>query len=111
LNSRCWFSALGNLDLSKGLDDCDLALRRVSRDAAILNSRAFVLLRMAQFDKSLSDFNAALKLDPKDASSLYGRGIVESHKGLTSASQADMTAAAALKSDVVDFGRHYGFEP
>jgi tetratricopeptide (TPR) repeat protein/predicted aspartyl protease len=110
LNGRCWFSALGNLNLTAALQDCDRAVDLAAKDAAILNSRAFVRLRMGQLDKAMSDFDAAIKLEPRDAWSLYGRAIVEGRKGLAQQSQADLTAAAALQADIAERGRHYGFE-
>lgn len=111
LNNRCWFSAVGNYDLPKGLEDCNRVLDRVPNSANLLNSRAYVRLRMGQMDKAIADFNAALKLMPKYAWALYGRGVAERQKGLAHQSQVDVAAATALDAEIVDKGRRFGFEP
>jgi tetratricopeptide (TPR) repeat protein len=98
LNSRCWARAiLGDLQLA--LTDCNKSLRLNSNEATF-DSRGLVYLKMQNADAAITDYNAVLAVDPKAPSSLYGRGLAEHMKGNESASQADITAAVKLQSDI-----------
>ncbi len=111
LNSRCWFRALGNFELEKAVEDCDVVLRRRPFDASYLNSRGMLRLRMGQYGKSVSDFDASLRSDPKEPWSLYGRAIAELREGKPEASRADMESALALMPDIAERLGKYGFAP
>ncbi|HEY3730510.1 MAG TPA: aspartyl protease family protein [Steroidobacteraceae bacterium] len=108
LNDRCWSRMLGNRDLDKALDDCQRAVRLSPNYAAVLNSRAWVRLRLGQPDKALTDFNAAIILVPTEAWSLYGRGVAEIRKGSTEAGRADIAAALALRPGLEQEAKKYG---
>jgi len=100
LNSRCWARAiLGDLQLA--LTDCNKSLRLNSNEATF-DSRGLVYLKMKNADAAITDYNAVLAIDPKVPSSLYGRGLAEHMKGNEFASQADITAAVKLQSDIAD---------
>jgi Flp pilus assembly protein TadD len=99
---------LGNRDLDKALDDCQRAVRLSPNYAAVLNSRAWVRLRLGQPDKALTDFNAAIILVPTEAWSLYGRGVAEIRKGSTEAGRADIAAALALRPGLEQEAKKYG---
>ncbi|MGH8232472.1 MAG: aspartyl protease family protein [Steroidobacteraceae bacterium] len=108
LNGRCWSRMLGNRDLDKALDDCQRAVRLWPNDAAVLDSRAWVRLRLGQPDKALADFNAAIKLVPTEAWSLYGRGVAEIRKGSSEAGRSDIAAALALRPGIEEAAKKYG---
>ena len=60
------------------------ATRRFSlqpNDAATLDSRGLIYLKMGQFDSAIQDYNSALRIEPKMASALYGRGLARLKKG------------------------------
>ena len=44
-------------------------------DAATLDSRGLIYLKMGQFNSAIQDYNSALRIEPKMASALYGRGL------------------------------------
>jgi tetratricopeptide (TPR) repeat protein len=79
--------------------------------AKILDSRALVLLRMGNFDKSIADYNASLKINPKNPWSLYGRGIDELRENKASAGQSDIARAEALSPGVAEEFTRRGLMP
>ncbi|CAN7443335.1 retroviral-like aspartic protease family protein [Phenylobacterium sp. LjRoot219] len=102
LNQRCWTRALWGRELDLALADCDLALRRGSRLADVLDSRGMVRLRRGEFAKAIADFDAALKLQPKLAASLYGRGLAKAKVGDSVGGAADVRAASALEPGLIE---------
>ena len=50
----CYNQAMWNLSLDKALADCDTAVALSPRSAAILDSRALVLLRLGRLDEALA---------------------------------------------------------
>ncbi|MGH8169932.1 MAG: tetratricopeptide repeat protein [Steroidobacteraceae bacterium] len=101
LADRCGSEAMANVDVDRGLGDCNRALRIMpkaapARAAAVtLSNRGFVYLRLGKPDDALADFAAALKRQPDLPLALYGRGLAERRKGLKAQGQADLAAAAA----------------
>jgi tetratricopeptide (TPR) repeat protein len=65
---------------------------------------------MGDYDKAIEDYDAALKANPKIAWSLYGRGLARRHKGLATAAEADLKAAAAIQPDIAERARKAGVE-
>ncbi len=96
-NSRCWSRVQLGTDLDKALSDCDDAVDKDPKIAIYVDSRAWVYLRMGQWQKALADFDRGLALRPDGTSSLYGRGIVRLHLGNQAAGEADLAAARKLK--------------
>ena len=97
---RCWSRALANQDLPRALADCQIAHRLRPKDTDILDSRAFVFLRMAQFDKALADYDLVIAADPKANWSLFCRGVVKSKMGDIAGGKADIAAAVAVDATV-----------
>jgi tetratricopeptide (TPR) repeat protein len=97
LNGLCWQKATAGVGLELALAECDAALALSPGDAAILDSRALVLLRLNRIDEAISAYDNALAKRPGVASSLYGRAIAEARNGNKTASDRDV--AAALKAD------------
>lgn len=99
-NNRCWARATANRDLKAALADCEQSLRLKPNYANALDSRAFVYLRLGEFDRSIGDYDAALALNPKQAASLYGRGVAKLRKGDAVAASFDFTAAKEIDPGV-----------
>src|SRR5262249_46900702 len=87
-DNRCW-----------ALADCNQALRLMPNNAATLDTRGFVFLKMTHFDAAVSDYDAALRINPKLAFALYGRGLARL-KNDDPAGEADIAAAKALQADI-----------
>jgi tetratricopeptide (TPR) repeat protein len=115
LNERCRLKALSGQDLSRALDDCNAALRRVdkgdARSAHFLDSRGLVRLRLGDYDKSIADYDAALVALPKDAWALYGRGIDKVRRGKVTEGNADLAAAMALSPRIANAFDKHGIGP
>ena len=97
-DNRCWARAVVGI-LQKALADCNEALRLMPNNAATLESRGVVFLKMTQFDAAVSDYDAALRLNPNLASALYGRGMAK-------LKNEDGAGAAEHRGGEGDPGRH-----
>lgn len=111
LNSRCWTRATANLQLPEALADCERALVKSPNNAAILDSRAFVRLRLGQIEGALADENAALAISPQLPAALYIRGIARLRRGDRAAGERDLAAARRLVFDIDARYRDYGVTP
>ena len=115
LNSRCWVKGLLGEDLANALADCNGALKLTDKSSPsfgrILDSRAFVRLRMGDYDKSIADYDDSLKLFPKNAWSLYGRGIAKTRENRIAEGKADMAAATAIWAPVEEQFKRRGIVP
>jgi tetratricopeptide (TPR) repeat protein len=111
LNERCWTRATANLELSQALVDCEQAVARAPDNSAILDSRAFVKLRMGRYDAAIADEDAALSHNPNHAAALYTRGIARLRIGDRAAGERDLAAARRLVFDIDAIYRDYGVTP
>lgn len=111
LNNVCWELATADVSLASALDDCNAALAKDPALVAALDSRGFVLLRLARYDQAIASYDSALKFNPLEADSLYGRGICELRSGKEKRGRADIKAAMALSPAVADEFAHYGVQP
>jgi tetratricopeptide (TPR) repeat protein len=111
LNSRCWTRALLGQDLDAALSDCTAAVKRQSSNAAFLDSRGLVYLRLGKYDKSIADYDAALAIDAKTSSARYCRGIARIRQGHAAEGQADIAEATAQSPKVAEFYSHHGITP
>jgi tetratricopeptide (TPR) repeat protein len=102
LNGRCWLRALTGVDLDKALKDCDRAIRNSPKNAAMLDSRGLVHLRLGDLDKAIADYDASLAINPKLGWSLYGRGLAKERKGLKAEGAADIAAAVAINPKLTE---------
>ena len=100
-NSRCWARVLLGVEMDKALADCDAAVGLGGDKAAYVDSRAWVRVRMNEWQQAKSDFDAALKDSPEFASSLYGRSIAQARLGNVEASKADLAAARERSAGLV----------
>ena len=128
LNSLCWLRATSNRDLNEALDDCSRALdlkpheaeaelgsligRNIaSDDSHILDSRAFVYLRLGRTDDAVRDYTSALRINPRMPTSLYGRGLAELREGEKAQGEADLAAAEKLDSSIGQYFAKMGLSP
>jgi tetratricopeptide (TPR) repeat protein len=117
LAGRCGSEAEANVDVDRGLDDCNTALPLIRRSgmdqlsAMTLCNRGLVYLREGQLDNALADFRSALKLRSQFPLARYALGLVELKKGLTAQGQADLTAAQAHAPGIAKRLAGMGFTP
>lgn len=110
-NARCRSRAQADRDLHKALEDCDRALARLPKTAAVRDSRGLVYLRLGRLRRAIADYDAALKLNPKLATSLYGRGLAELREGRGVSGRSDLAAAARLDHGVAGRFARMGLAP
>jgi tetratricopeptide (TPR) repeat protein len=111
LNARCWARAEWGRDLDGALVDCGQALDQFPGSPDILDSRAFVRLRMGRYKEAVEDYDAALRLAPSRASSLFGRGLAKLATGQAGEGRADLADARAADPKIdAEFAR-YGVRP
>ena len=106
-NGRCWARAILG-DLQPALADCNKALSLQPNDAATLDSRGLIYLKMGRFDLAIEDYSSALRVEPTLASALYGRGLARIKKGDATGGNADVTAAKNLETKISEDFSHYG---
>jgi predicted aspartyl protease/Flp pilus assembly protein TadD len=111
LNQRCWARALWNHDMQAALADCNEALKRNSKAAAIFDSRGLVRLRLGDYAGAISDYDAALVINPGIAWSLYGRGLAKRKLGRSDEAKPDLEAALAIDRDIVKTATKVGVVP
>jgi tetratricopeptide (TPR) repeat protein len=89
--------------LQPALADCNKALSLQPNDAATLDSRGLIYLKMSRFDSTIEDYSSALRIEPKMASALYGRGLARiKKKGDAPGGSADVTAAKNLETKIAE---------
>ena len=112
---RCRARALANVDLQRAMKDCDSALKRATKASAfyaeVSATRALLLFRLGDYDKSIADYDASLKINPKNAFALYGRGIDKLRKQKAPEGQADIAQAIALSPKIADGFARNGVSP
>jgi tetratricopeptide (TPR) repeat protein len=113
LNGRCWSRALLGQDLTAALADCNKAegLSAKGADAAILDSRGLVRLRLGDYGKAIADYDASLKLKPKNAWSLYGRGIAKIRSHHATEGEGDIAEAVVIAPGIAERFKARGIAP
>ncbi len=102
---------MANVDLNEGLQDCNAALASHPGQAAILDSRGWMHLRMGENGKALEDFNAAITVKTDEASSIFGRGLAKLRLDQKDAGQADLVQATILAPKLPERMAKFGFAP
>ncbi|MHA3794811.1 DUF3857 domain-containing protein [Rhizorhabdus wittichii] len=108
LANLCWIRAISDIDLTEALADCDAALSRSPNNAAVLESRGFVLVKLGRLDDAILSYDRALAEDPAMAEALLGRAVAWKRKGDQARSDADFAAATARNEDIVAQYHYYG---
>ena len=75
INNLCWTEGVMGFDLEQALADCDAALAGLGESAAIIDSRAMVLLHLGRYEEARAGYDVALAAEPEQLASLYGRGL------------------------------------
>ncbi|WP_229262080.1 tetratricopeptide repeat protein [Duganella guangzhouensis] len=99
-NEVCWNMATHNVALETALHICDKGLLQEPHRAWLLDSRAFVLLRLGRNRDALAAYDAALAVRRNQGSSLIGRGIARKRLGDTAGAEQDIKAALAIDADL-----------
>jgi len=104
LNGRCKARAMLGRDLGVALKDCNGAVSRSPKgsNAPILATRAFVRLRLGDYDKSIGDYDAALKINPQMPMALYGRGVAKIRKKQITEGEADIVNAERIAPKIAE---------
>ncbi len=100
LNRRCWVRMMLGSELDRALDDCDEALDASPKNAAYLDSRGWVQLRLGKPAKAVADFDRSLEQNPKLASALHGRGLAHARAGDAAKAEADLAAARKAQPEI-----------
>ena len=102
-NGRCWHRAIIG-ELTSALADCDQALLLSPNSAMVLDSRAFVYLKMRDYGAAITGYQAALQRSPRQAGSLYGLGLAKQAAGEAGA-EGDFATATKIDPKIAsDFG-------
>lgn len=104
LNLRCWIKATRNFMIDTALKDCTQAMELSDSTAPILDSRAFVWLRLGRYEDALRDLDAALLQTPSLGPSRYLRSIVLKAMGHNADAASDLAASRKLSPSTE---RHY----
>ncbi len=107
LNMLCWSEATHDFDLVPALADCDAAVGLAPGNSAILDSRAFVLLRLNRNREAAAGYTAAIADTPRPES-LFGRSLAEARNNDPDAAARDRKAAVAAKPTVERDFSEYG---
>ena len=99
-NGRCRARLQLGRELDRALDDCDDAVGGDARNAAYLDSRGWVNLRLGKDGKAIADFDRSIEAQPRNARSFYGRGLAKKHLGDQAQGDADLMAARKLQPDI-----------
>lgn len=75
MNNVCWTAAVLGFDPEQALADCDAALTALGESAAIIDSRAMVLLHLGRYEEARAAYEIALTEEPNQLASIYGRGL------------------------------------
>jgi len=112
---RCRARTLGDFELKLAIKDCDAALNHARKDspfyAEVSATRALLLFRLGDYDKSIADYDASLKITPKNASALYGRGMGKLRKQKAPEGQADIAQAIELSPKIAESFNLLGIAP
>jgi tetratricopeptide (TPR) repeat protein len=111
LNDICFEKAMAGVALEQALDECRSALAAQPDAVAIMDSVAFVLLRLGRLDEAITAYDKVLSKRPDEANSLYGRGIAWSRKGEQAKADTDFVAARKVYAKIDETFASYGVTP
>lgn len=97
LNSLCYSLATENIELDRALAACETAAHLEPKSSAILDSRAFTLMRLGRNAEAIKAYDQVLEINPKEYASRYGRALVEARLGLRDQSARDMADVMAAR--------------
>ena len=110
-NLICWHLALANVDLDEAAKACDRAIRAEPRNAAYMDSRAMLKLRLGDFAGAEADYISAYALDREQAMSLYGRGVARIRQGREEQGRTDIARALEAQPELAAEWARWGLVP
>jgi tetratricopeptide (TPR) repeat protein/predicted aspartyl protease len=112
-NGRCRARAVMGQDLSLALKDCNFAVSHSIKgsNAAVLDTRALVRLRLGDYEKSIDDYDSALKVSHQSAAALYGRGIAKIRSNKLTEGKADIANAEQIAPHIAEQFKTMGLAP
>jgi tetratricopeptide (TPR) repeat protein len=110
-NGVCYSEAQLNFDLELALSDCRKAVTLQPGSGAIIDSLAFVELRLSRYGEAIADYDKAVALSSDRAPMLFGRGIAKLRKGEKIGGDADIAAAKAKQPDIAEEFKKMGVSP
>jgi TonB family protein len=108
LNSICWRKATAGVALDTALSECDAAVAEAPNRSDMIDSRGFVLLRLARYEEAIACYDSALSIRPNSAYSLYGRGLAKRRHGQVAEANADIGKARLIDAQVAERFADYG---
>jgi TonB family protein len=108
LNSICWRKATAGVALDTALAECDAAVAEARNQPNMIDSRGFVLLRLARYQEAIACYDRALRIQPNAATSLYGRGLAKRRHGQSEEANSDIRKALLLDAHVAERFADYG---
>jgi TonB family protein len=108
LNSICWRKATAGVALDTALAECDAAVAEARNQPAMIDSRGFVLLRLARYEEAIACYDGALRIRPISADSLYGRGLAKRRHGQSEEANTDIGKALLVDAHVAEKFADYG---
>jgi tetratricopeptide (TPR) repeat protein len=107
LAARCWLRMEANIDLDRGLEDCNAALAADPVHPVAAAARARLYLRLHRWAEAEQAFNALLANGGRsESNALYGRGLARIQRGDGAQGQRDLNEARRRKFDVAwEFAR------
>ena len=89
-------------DLDRALADYDEAIHLEPNYVAAFYNRGLVLMDKGEFRRAIDDFTVVLQAGPPIAIVLYRRSQARARSGDSDGAEADLAAAQAIKSDIVE---------
>ncbi len=89
---------------------CDAAVAQMPWAMAILDSRAFVLLKLGRLPEAIATYDQVLSKWTLSANSLYGRGVAKRRMGDVAGADEDQAAALLIDARVREAFAGYGVE-
>jgi tetratricopeptide (TPR) repeat protein len=111
LNTMCWRMATEGVALDTALATCEDAVNGGPSVVNYLDSRGFVLLRLARYDEAIAAYDRALSISKTGAASLYGRGLAKRSKGDSHGGDLDIQSATVFDPDIAETFTRYGLAP
>ncbi len=110
-NSMCWMLAMEEKDLDRALSYCNISIGLMTNNAAALDSRGMVYLKMGKYDLALADYKRAMAIAPDNAHFMYGRGMVLLRLGRAEEGKRLIDRAVAADPTIAKQYEEYGVKP